>query len=154
LSRRYSACRAGDQQRPTLLETRFFEFDYHRPVYLDGLYQLDRIETPAGAKLLGRRAELIAKGAGEGLVRSVSGVERDGEDIGRARRKFTRSFRETPPSDVAHDRLAGRSGECSRHVETRDPRIRRDIVERNFLAKPLFNKPDGFFDRIHIGPCF
>ena len=51
------------------------------------------IQIAARAEGFGRESKLIAKGAGEGFVRSVPGIEGDGENIGRARGENSGGFR-------------------------------------------------------------
>ena len=52
-----------------------------------------------------RQAELIAERTGEGLMRSIAGVERDSQDVGRAGGEASCGLGQPPAAHIAHHRL-------------------------------------------------
>ena len=95
-------------------------------------------------------AEPLAKCAGEGFVRSVAGLERELENVRRARGQGPRRPTETTRPGRAERRHPRRGGEDMGQGETRRADRLGDLIERQRLAQMRFDEPDGALDHVHV----
>jgi hypothetical protein len=95
---------------------------------------------------------MIAERAGEGLVRPVAPIERDGENVRGAGRERTRRLAETPRADILHDRAARRLAEGATEMEARDADRRRDFFEIDLSGEVALDIPERVADGVH--GCF
>ena len=101
------------------------------------------------ANRFGRGPELVAKRPGEGFVRAIAGLERDGEDVGRAIRQTLCCLGQPASAHVAADGLAGGGREGAGQMETRHATGRGHLVERDVGGETTFDKPERLVGRIH-----
>ncbi len=121
-------------------------------VHQDRLHEIEVLERTLRAHQFRRGAELVAEGAGEGLMRVVAGVERDREDVGRASGELARRLGQAARAHVAHHGTAGGRAEGPRHVKARHAAALRDIVERDRFRQMTFDEPQRFLGRVHGAP--
>jgi hypothetical protein len=92
---------------------------------------------------------MIAERAGERFVRAVVRIQRQAEDIGRARRERLRGPGQAAGTHIAHHRKAGGRGERPHQMEARDPGNAGDVIERQRRGEMAFDVPERFLGRIH-----
>ena len=107
------------------------------------------IEARCGPDQFGRDAEMVAERAGECFVRAVIRIQRQAENVRRARRQRARCVAEAAGANIAHDRKSGRSGKRPHHVEARDTADRGDLVERQRPGKMALDIPERLLGWIH-----
>ena len=83
---------------------------------LNGSTRVMFVEMALRANRFGRQAELIAERTGERLVRTIAGVERDGQDVRRAGHEMSRGLGQAAAAHIAHHRLTGRHAERAQQV--------------------------------------
>jgi hypothetical protein len=92
---------------------------------------------------------MVAKRAGECFVRAVIRIQRDAQDIRRAAGQCARGLAEAAGTHVTHHRQPGGGGKRPDHVETRDSRFCRHLVETERVREMAFDKPERLLGRIH-----
>src|SRR5271166_3747307 len=78
---RIPLAKSGDQQGESILEPRGIQFNDERVIHGDRLHKGDVGEMSLRAHVIGRHAELVPEGTREGLMRTVSGIERHSQDV-------------------------------------------------------------------------
>ncbi len=95
---------SGDEQRATALEARGLQIDVLYFVHSQRLHEFHIVEAPFGANDFGSDSEVIAERTRECLVRAVSVIQGNRQDVSGAVRQRTRRLRESSTPDIAHDR--------------------------------------------------
>src|SRR5207302_4222119 len=101
------------------------------------------------AKHLGRQPKLIAKRAGECLVRAVSRVKGNCQNIGRAAGERSGSLRQPTATDIAHNRPPGSDAEDTRHVVTGHTASVGNVIQSQLLRKVALDKPECLRYGVH-----
>ena len=71
-----------------------------------------------GTNLFGSEIELISERSGKCLVRSIAGIECDGQNIGGTLREPSRRLGQTPGAHVSHQRQPRGRSERSGEMES------------------------------------
>jgi hypothetical protein len=101
------------------------------------------------AHQLRRQAELVAEGAGEGLVRAVAGVQRHRQDVASAGGQLAGRLGQSAAADRAHHRPAGGHAEQPAQMEPRHAGGLGDRVERDLRPELVLDEPNRPLDRRH-----
>ena len=97
---------------------------------------------------LGRQAELIAKGAGEGFMRCVAGVDGDSEDVGSAGGERARRFGQPAFAHITHDGVPRSHGEGACQMIAGDAGTTGYVLEGDIALEAALDEPERLFDRI------
>ncbi len=79
----------------------------------------------------------------------VSGLDGDGQDVGRPLGEGPGRFGQAAAPHVVHDRMPGRKAEYSGEVIPRDASYTRHVVEGDLLPEVAFDVPERSGDRVH-----
>src|SRR5690606_30596896 len=140
----------GDEQGASFLNGGRRKRSVHDALQSQGRDECQTTTVPLSAYGFRGDAELISKGARECLVRPVTVIERDGENVVRSIDEPLRRFRQSAPSQITLHRLSDERCERSREVEARDLADLRQIIQSDFLFEVTLDVPKGFADRIHV----
>lgn len=98
---------------------------------------------------LRREAEPVAKRTRKRFVRTVSGIQRDGQDVRCAVGQCAGRLGETAAAHVPRKGVSRDVGERSSHVVARHVGDARDVFERDLVSEMTFDIPERLADRIH-----
>jgi len=90
-----------NEQQLATLDAWWFQVGDECLVHLDRLHEFNVVEMPLRTKGLGSDAKLIAKRTRESLVRAVTDLERDRQDVGSAVRERSGGYRQPAAAHIA-----------------------------------------------------